>query len=223
MRMRVAAPFERFGEHIVIELPGARALFTTRHGGDLARDAGVTPERLVRTRQVHGAVVRAFDAAFDPRAPLAEADGQATGAPCLALMVLVADCLPIALAGEGAVAVLHGGWRGLAQGIIAEGVGTLRTLGACGPLSAAIGPGIGRCCYEVGEQVHAAFAARGHERRDGARIDLKAIARAELLAAGVEVVHDVGLCTSCAPGAPFHSYRREAGETGRQAGVVWLR
>jgi YfiH family protein len=133
--------------------------------------------------------------------------------------VFVADCLPIALAADGAVAAIHGGWRGLAGGIVAEGVAALRELGATGPVSAAIGPGAGACCYEVGEEVHAHFEA--YDARRGERnLDLAAVARAKLAEAGVEEVHDVGLCSMCYFGL-FFSHRRERGVTGRQAGVVW--
>ena len=97
-------------------------------------------------------------------------------------MVLTADCVPIAIAGGGAVAMLHAGWRGLAAGVVAEGVGAVRELGASGPLSAAIGPGAGPCCYEVGEDVHAAFAEYGADARRGFNLDMKAVARIQLRA-----------------------------------------
>ena len=80
--------------------------------------------------------------------------------PGVAPMVLTADCLPIAIAGDGAVAMLHAGWRGLAGGILAEGVAARpRARRRPARCEAAIGPGAGACCYEVGEEVHAAFAA----------------------------------------------------------------
>jgi polyphenol oxidase len=143
-------------------------------------------------------------------------------------MVLVADCLPIAVAGrgrsngDGAVAMLHAGWRGLAGGIVAAGVQALRELGVDGPIEAAIGPGAGVCCYEVGEEVHAEFADVGSDVRRGRNLDLKAIARHELERAGVDAVHDIGLCTICADDSLFFSHRRDHGVTGRQAGVAWL-
>jgi polyphenol oxidase len=138
--------------------------------------------------------------------------------------------VPIALAGPGgsdtedgaAVAMLHAGWRGLASGIVAEGVRTIRELGADGPLEAAIGPGAGVCCYEVGEEVHEAFATYGDRVRNGRKLDLKAIARDQLEEAGVQIVHDVELCTICSDEALFFSHRRDRGITGRQAGLVWL-
>ena len=118
------------------------------------------------------------------------------------------------------MAALHGGWRGLAGGIVAEGVQALRELGADGPVTAALGPAARGCCYEVGEEVHARFEA--YDARVGERnLDLAAVARAQLEAAGAAAVHDVGLCTMCADPELFFSHRRDNGVTGRQAGVVW--
>jgi hypothetical protein len=151
---------------------------------------------------------------------VSEEDGQATALAGAAATVFVADCLPIALVAEGAVAAIHGGWRGLAGGILAEGVGALRELGGQGPIHAAIGPGAGPCCYEVGEEVHAHFADVPGARSGERNLDLVAIARAKLAGAGVEHVHATGLCTMCSPEV-FFSHRGEGGVTGRQAGVVW--
>jgi len=97
------------------------------------------------------------------------ADGHLTADPGCALATLTADCLPVAIASRGAVAMVHAGWRGLAAGVIEAGVRAVSELGAEGSLHAAIGPGAGPCCYEVGEEVHAAFGERGlrlRERRD---------------------------------------------------------
>ncbi len=213
-------------DHLRVELPGAHVIFTTRSGGSIAVDADrrrleqTLGVRLVYGRQVHGAdVARAASAPADG-ARVAEADGQVTGVRGLAPTVLTADCLPIAIAGApGVVAMVHAGWRGLAAGVISEGVRAVRELGATGPLAAVIGPGAGVCCYEVGEEVMAAF---GDEfRRDG-RLDLKAIARAQLEHEGVADVRDVGMCTICSAPGKFFSHRRDQGHTGRQAGVAWL-
>jgi copper oxidase (laccase) domain-containing protein len=135
--------------------------------------------------------------------------------------VHVADCLPIALAGDGGVAMLHGGWRGLAAGVVDEGVAALRAAGVAGPLEAVIGPGAGGCCYETGPEVHAVFAR--YSASDGRLLDLKAVATAQLHAAGVETVDDVGLCTLCAPEGLLFSHRRDGPDTGRQGGFAWLR
>jgi YfiH family protein len=239
--VQLPAPFEPVGDHIGVALPGGRALFTTRRGGVsegayaslnlgrwtdddpdavhrnreiLAGTVGVSLDAVVQGRQVHGAHV---ERRIAPDGALSEADGQATNAKGLVPLVLTADCLPVALIGEHAVAMLHAGWRGLADGVLEEGVGALRALGDEGPLQAAIGPGAGGCCYEVGPAVQAAF---GHAPKQGA-IDLKALARARLEAAGVEQVHDAGVCTLCADAGLFFSHRRDGGVTGRQAGLAW--
>jgi purine-nucleoside/S-methyl-5'-thioadenosine phosphorylase / adenosine deaminase len=257
--MDLPAPFHSWGEHLAIDLPGARAVFTTRRGGvssgpyaslnlgRLTDDEPAAVERnrallhaqvgvpMTQIRQVHGTtVLRVSQPTPLGTAEPPEADGQATATPGLAALVLVADCLPVAVAGEGAVAMLHAGWRGLAGGVIAEGVRALRELGAGGPMAAAIGPGAGPCCYEVGEEVHAAFSRQkdqghqghhpGHQGHQGhgRNLDLKAIARAQLEQAGVDTVHDVGLCTICSDPSLLFSHRRDRGITGRQGGLAWL-
>jgi YfiH family protein len=237
-------------EHLSVTLPGAQVVFTTRHGGvssgpfsslNLGRLTDDRPEhvahnrssledqvgrRLAMVRQVHGTAVHLADAGW-PRAagpeqvPLPEGDGVITAMPDLAPAVLVADCLPVALAGDGAVAMLHAGWRGLASGVLDEGRRLMREQGVSGQLQAAIGPGVGVCCYEVGEEVHRAFRSYGRGVRRGANLNLRAVARIQLEREGVEVQHDVSLCTSCSPEL-FFSHRRDQGVTGRQAGVIWL-
>jgi YfiH family protein len=163
--------------------------------------------------------------------PEIEADGQATAINGLGAMVLTADCLPVALGASGAVAMVHAGWRGLAAGVLEESVRALRELvdvhthgGAGeddGKLVAIIGPGAGPCCYEVGDEVHAAFGGdRRMESPPTRNIDLKAIARDRLLRAGVTEVHVLDVCTIC--DERFFSYRREGARAGRQGGVAWL-
>ncbi len=249
--MDLPAPFYPWHEHMAIDLPGARVVFTTRRGGfskgpyaslNLGKLTADDPAavqrnrdwlqsrvdgRLAMVRQVHGPHVvhrtslrEASGAA--PRGELDEADGQATDCAGIAPIVLTADCLPIALAGSGAVAMLHAGWRGLAEGVIGEGVRVLRGLVGDQPLAAAIGPGAGGCCYEVGDEVSRCFADYEAAVHRDNKLDLKAIARAQLLSAGVAEIHDVGLCTICASRELFFSHRRDRGITGRQAGVAWL-
>ena len=247
--MTPPAPFYALGDHFAVDLNGARAVFTTRRGGfssgpyqslnlgrltadrpeDVRRNRAALKEQLgvqlAYIRQVHGTDVRrVISPPVEPTdaVELPECDGQATALPGIAPMVMTADCLPVAVAGSGAVAMLHAGWRGLAGGILSEGVDAVCELGAEGSLQAAIGPGAGPCCYEVGEDVHAAFADQHLDIRRGRNLDLKAIARAQLQRAGVEVVHDVGLCTICGDPTLLFSHRRDGGITGRQAGVVWL-
>ena len=98
----------------------------------------------------------------------------------------------------------------------------MRELGGDGPLEAAIGPGAGPCCYEVGEEVHAAFADHGRTSGAGATSTSRRSRASSSQRAGVDVVHDVGLCTICGDPTLFFSHRRDHGVTGRQAGVAWL-
>lgn len=228
------------------ELPGARAAFSTRLGGAseqpyeslnvaiktgdrpnavlenrrrLAASLGLAPENVLMGRQVHGGELRRHQAQQEPpvyaegvRSP-DEVDAHATDQPGLAPLVMVADCLPVALAGPGGVAIAHCGWRGLAAGVI-EKAAT-----AVGAEAAAIGPGIGPCCYEVGDEVLAEFSdleGVAAERM----LDLPAVARALLSRADVERVESADLCTSCNPEL-FFSHRRDGERTGRQAGLVW--
>jgi polyphenol oxidase len=239
-------------DHFAVDLDGARAVFTTRRGGfsegpyeslnlgrlteddpvAVTRNRGLLQDRagvrLAHIRQVHGTAVRRIERAGDvhdwsgtPR-DLPEFDGQATAVAGVAPMVLTADCLPVAVAGGGAVAMLHAGWRGLAGGIIDAGVRAVRELGGGGPLQAAIGPGAGRCCYEVGEEVHEEFAAYAPLARHGQNLDLKAVAGEKLREAGVELVYDIGLRTIYSDRSLLFSHRRDHGITGRQAGIAWL-
>ena len=200
---------------IEVALPGARVVFTDREQGDVREASGLTAvealsgRSLARGSQVHGTVVHRVSGALEP----VEADGQATARGDVAVMVAVADCLPVAVAGPGGVAMLHAGWRGLAGGVLEEGVRALRDVGAAGPLSAVIGPGARGCCYEVGDEVRATFG------ETGSRIDLATIAARRLAAAGVEQIEDVARCTIC--DARYFSYRREGEAAGRQAGVAW--
>ena len=220
-----------------VELPGSgRALFTSRADGDLSGVAGERAElgeqarerlrlrlglnRLARGYQVHGTVVRRLarpEPGGEGDGPPAEADGQATGLPLVGTMVLAADCMPVALGCHGAVAMVHAGWRGLAAGVLEEGVRALRELAGEERIAAVVGPCAGACCYEVGPEVHAAFAGGP---REGRRLDMRAIAHERLIAAGVARVSDVHACTIC--DERYFSHRREGRRAGRQAGVAWL-
>jgi YfiH family protein len=143
-----------------------------------------------------------------------EADGHIVSEPGLAPLVFVADCLPVAISGPGGVAIVHAGWRGLAAGILTAAAEAVEAD------AAAIGPGIGPCCYEVGEEVLSAFSGLGEGVAKGRMLDLPEVARRSLTKAGVERVESAGLCTSCEEGL-FFSHRRDEGRTGRQAGVAW--
>jgi YfiH family protein len=246
-RPTLPPPFRWEGEHVAAELPGARVLLSTRHGGvspapfdslnlgrltdddganvdanreRLAAAVGVPRERFLYGRQVHGARVRRATEPPGPQRPAADEDGQATALTGAAALVFVADCLPVLLAADGAVAAVHCGWRGLGEGIVAEGVRALADLGADGPVTAVVGAGARGCCYEVGEEVLEHFADVPGARVGERNLDLPAIAAAKLAGAGVGEVHDVGLCTMCRSDL-FFSHRADRGVTGRQAGVVW--
>jgi polyphenol oxidase len=229
------------------DLPGARAAFSTRIGGvsqapydelNVAVLTGDEPEAVrenrhrlaaaverdpagvVMGRQVHGAELREHRMPQNPRVyadvvrSLDEVDAHATPSPELTPLVMVADCLPLAVVGPEGVAMVHCGWRGLAGGIVVEAAEAVEAT------SAAIGPGIGPCCYEVGEEVLAEFADLD-DVAEGRMLDLAAVTRALLARAGVTEVESADLCTSCNPEL-FYSHRRDGERTGRQAGLVWL-
>lgn len=196
----------------------------------LAASLNLSPDRIAFARQVHGCELESHTATHPPlrrsfaatggervqrglRIP--EADGHVVTVPGLAGLVFVADCLPVALSGPRGAAMLHCGWRGMAAGIIAAGAE------AVGATEAAIGPAIGPCCYEVGEEVLGAFSGLGEGIAEGRMLDLPEAARRLLREAGVELVQSAGLCTSCEEEL-FFSHRRDAGRTGRQAGVAWI-
>ncbi len=192
----------------------------------LAVALGFEPERFAFARQVHGTRLIEHPTAFrgsfvrpettkEPRNEVPEADGHVLREPGMAALVFTADCLPVAVVGPRRMAMLHAGWRGLAGGILAAGAE------AVGATSAAIGPGIGRCCYEVGDEVLESFSDLGEGVAEGRMLDLAEVARRQLAGAGVERVESAGLCTSC-EAELFFSHRRDAGRTGRQAGVGWV-
>jgi copper oxidase (laccase) domain-containing protein len=176
-------------------LPGATAAFTTRAFGSAKESLvplaalGIDPAQIVTAHQVHGT-----ELAFHGRGEVpAEADGHVLTASGPIGLVYGADCLPIALLGPDGAAILHCGRRGLEQEIVIRGAA------AVSATAAAIGPGIGPCCYEV---------------------DLWDSARRQLREAGVARVEAADLCTCCEPGL-FFSHRRDGGPE-RQAGLVWL-
>jgi YfiH family protein len=181
--------------------------------------------------QVHGSAVQVHEVRPQPSpyvtrgTDLAEADGHLTMRADVTPLVLVADCVPLVMTVPGAIAAVHCGWRGVAAGIVRVALERLCDLGDAAPrdASAALGPGILPCCYEVGEEVTSAFRERGlDEAVKGNRLDIPRAVELEFVAAGVEpaAIADVGICTSCNP-TLFFSHRRD-GPTGRQAGIAWL-
>lgn len=199
-----------------------------RHGFGLR---GAHPPRgLVRPRQVHGcAVARVWGGRAEPR----EADAIVSSDPAHPVAVVTADCLPILLCSESgeAVAAVHAGWRGLAAGVVGAGVEALLAAARGAELRAAIGPHIGRCCYEVDEPVLARLRLRfGAElavalvptRPGCGRLDLGALARAELARAGIaaDAVGTAAVeCTRCDP-ERFYSYRRDGPGAGRLVSYI---
>jgi purine-nucleoside/S-methyl-5'-thioadenosine phosphorylase / adenosine deaminase len=233
----------------VLELAGARAIFSTRNGGvsdgpyrslnlgiltddepsrvvenraRLAAAARVEGARVVMGWQVHGNDIREWDGP-DPMNAYAEpggkqlprVDGHVTREHGLGLLVLVADCYPVALSDGERVAMLHCGWRPLAGGIVERAVAAFES-----PPAAAVGPGIGGCCYEVGPEVSERFADVPGAV-DGRMLDLRRVITARLEAAGVSEIEHLDRCTSCEPDRYF-SHRRDHGVTGRQGGLCAL-
>ncbi len=229
------------------ELAEARAAFSTRVGGvseapydalnvaimtgderervrenrhRLTAALGRDPDGVVMGRQVHGAELREHRAAQEPRVYAdvvpspEEVDAHSASDPALTPLVMVADCLPVAMSGSGGVAIAHCGWRGLAGGIVGE---VARAIDAG---SAAVGPGIGSCCYEVGDEVLAEFEDLDGVA-EGRMLDLTAVARGLLARAGVASVESADICTKCNPDL-FYSHRRDGERTGRQAGLAWM-
>ena len=174
--------------------------------------------------QHHSAEVRLAEprGVVTPGTQFDRCDGLWSDEPGQAMMLLAADCLPIALArangSKPALSVIHAGWRGLLAGIVAEGA---KTLGG-GKLTAAIGPGIGPCCYEVGQDVREPFrAAFGDGVVTDGRLDLWSAAEQALRAAGCDEVERTDLCTYCHPEL-FFSHRRDRGRTGRQGVIGYI-
>lgn len=233
-------------------LPGVQAFCTTRSGGvglspydsfNLGAHAGDDPAAVAENRarlrsvlpadplwlrQVHGAAVWDADQAQPGVVP--EADAAVSAQAGRVLAILTADCLPVVIAGGGALGVAHAGWRGLAAGVLEATVAAVRARATPqAPLQAWIGPAIGPDAFQVGSDVYQAFteadaSATAAFRRDPSHADkwladLPALAEARLRAAGVETVVACGVCTVSDP--RFFSYRRD-GKTGRMATVAWL-
>lgn len=232
---------------------GIRHGFSTRRGGvsdgpfasmNLARNVGDAPEavaenhrrfaeavgyraeRLFESSQVHGARVLRVEGSEVGRTRTEEADGLVTSAKGDAVGVRVADCVPVLLAapGRGVVAAVHAGWRGVAKRIVEEALGVMG--GGAGEVIAAVGPCIGGCCFEVGEDVAAEIAAASTQavvKRGGEggkpKVDLRAAVAWQLGAIGVGGIEQVGGCTMC-DREGFHSFRRDGKVSGRLLGVV---
>jgi len=181
----------------------------------LCASVGVEPERLALNRQVHGATVNRAE----PGDRTKDGDGLWTDEPGVPMLTFSADCLPIAVArvnGSPGLALLHAGRLGLLDGIVEAGVAAMG-----GRLAAIVGPGIGPCCYEVGDDILAAYRARfGPDVVRGRNLDLWTAAERVLRDAGVDAVERLDVCTACNADR-FFSHRRDGAHTGRQ-GVIGL-
>lgn len=187
----------------------------------LAERVGIDPERARMAWQQHGAEVRKAtpEGIVTPGMRHEACDGWWSDERGQGMMLVTADCVPVAIARRDgdrpALAVLHVGWRGLLEGIVANGVAAL----GGEAVAAAIGPGIGPCCYEVGREVAEPFEARfGPEVSNDGKIDLWRATELALNDAGCGEVERTDLCSFCHPEL-FFSHRRDRGTTGRQ-GVI---
>jgi len=184
---------------------------------------GADPETATMAWQHHGAEVTRAEprGIVTPGTKFERCDGLWSDEPGQAMMLLTADCLPVAIVRANgvkpALAILHVGWRGLLAGIVEAGA---RALGD-GKLAAAIGPGIGPCCYEVGEQVAEPFRVAYDDVVRDRRLDLWSAAEQALREAGCQDVERADLCTYCHPEL-FFSHRRDKGRTGRQGVVAYI-
>ena len=232
----------------------ARVWFTDRHGGvstgayssnDLADHVGDDPASVrenrlrlaaglaaeepsvprdptawVWLRQVHGVDVTTAGPALSPP----EADASVTGESGRPLVVLTADCAPIAIANDTALGVVHAGWLGLEGGVIDAAVRTLRATGS-GPVHAVLGPCIQPARYEFGADLLARLTARlgsdvaSRTERGAPALDIPTAVRRSCERVGVDRFDDVDLCTAASP--DHFSFRRD-GVTGRQAVVAVL-
>ena len=171
---------------------------------------GLDPDLLAVNRQRHSPTVHRAR----PGARGEPGDGLWSDRPGQPMLALAADCVPIAVAtteGTPRLAVLHAGWRGLAEGVVSAGVEAIGDA----PTAAVIGPAIGPCCYEVGSEVSSLF---DDDLTDDRKLDLWTAAERALERAGVASVERVDLCTRCHPEL-FFSHRRNGPVHGAQ-GVI---
>lgn len=191
----------------------------------LAERLGFPEQGWAWLHQVHGATVIAGEQHTreeQARGDAPKADAAVTARPGVPLVVQTADCAPIALATDDAIAVVHAGWPGLVAGVIPKAVARLRDVGH-GEVRAALGPCVHACCYQFGraelDRVVATLdeSVEAHTSAGDLALDIPAAVRVALTRAGVEHVDDAGVCTYTSP--DHFSYRRD-GRTGRQALVA---
>jgi len=203
----------------------------------LTRAFGIDLETLVSVQQVHGSDILVIDEPNEDYSHFAgvECDAVITNQPGVMIGICVADCVPILLRDpdKEVVAAVHAGWQGTAARLVAKTVAGMKSLFNSDPreLQAAIGPSIGKCCYEVDAPVRQAFLQNGvpwdscaEEQGAGKwRLDMAAANRDLLLTAGVPAasIQVSDMCVCCRKDL-FFSYRRDSGDTGRQMGFIML-
>lgn len=201
----------------VLTLPPLQELDWIEHGFG-TRHSTISQDGMASLRQIHSAVC--LPVAVPGLA--GEGDALITNAPDLALSIRTADCLPILLADpvNRAIAAIHAGWRGTAGRIVLEALTKMRQLYGTEPgdVIAAIGPGIGGCCYEVGEDVGRQLGIERAGRVDLASLNRQLLTRARVPDSQIETA---GLCTFC--DARFYSYRREKDNAGRMISFIRIR
>ncbi|WP_051670252.1 peptidoglycan editing factor PgeF [Bryobacter aggregatus] len=202
----------------MIHAPHFKELFAIEHGfGTRDEESWLPSAGHAWAKQIHSdRVIRATTEGLQ-----GEADAVVTTVPELWVSIRTADCLPILLAdpGAGVVAAVHAGWRGTAAKIVAKTVEKMVELGAeLTTIHAAIGPGIGLCCFEVGPEVSSEFGVTGRSC-----IDLAGVNERQLQLAGLELenIWISAQCTKCNPEL-FHSYRAEPGTAGRMVSAIRL-
>lgn len=223
-----------------LDLPWLVHGFTTPAAGDFtrgraddaqtARAIQATSMRLRTLRQIHSNRLIALNGEQKSARSTAdpEADGLITSHTGEIVGVRTADCVPILLINRPnrVVAAVHAGWRGAAAAIARRAVESASAEFACRPedLEAAIGPAIGPCCFEVGEEVAAQFDPSLIHSNAKPHIDLIEANRRQLIQAGLrgERIRHSGICTFCAP-QRFYSYRRQGAASGRMLAFVGIR
>jgi len=195
----------------------------------LAVAVGFDADALFRVHQVHGDRVVILDEHSTVDAVGREqADAMVTATPGQVIAIQTADCVPVLLcdAEKRVVGGAHAGWRGLVAGVIENTVAVMVQRFGCAPrgLLAAVGPSIGRCCFEVGSDVAEHFDAamvQSPEAGGRPRVDLRAAARGRLLGAGLDQ-DNIAVTTrsTCCEGELFYSYRCQGETTGRQLSLI---
>ena len=196
--------------------------FIGRTGASLGAIVDALPEgprEVSWLRQIHSDAVLAAEAGCS-----GEGDALTTERHDLGLAIATADCVPVVVGGRSGLAVIHAGWRGIAAGVVARAVERLPVRAA--DAVAWIGPSIGPCCYEVGDDVAAQVVTASSEEalRAGPRgrphLDLGAAVAAQLVALGISRSERVDVCTRCDD--RLNSYRRDGATAGRNWTLAWL-